>query len=92
MPSWELFERQKPRYKRSVFPNSVRIRLAVAAGSTQGWHKYVGDRGQVIGIDHFGSSAPGPVLMREYGFTVENICECALDLLKVKLKAKRPEL
>jgi transketolase len=92
MPSWELFERQKPRYKRSVFPNSVRIRLAVEAGSTQGWHKYVGDRGQVIGIDHFGSSAPGPELMRAYGFTVENICECALDLLKVKLKAKRPEL
>jgi transketolase len=91
MPSWELFERQKPRYRRSVFPSSVRARLAVEAGSTQGWHKYVGDRGQVIGIDHFGSSAPGPVLMREYGFTVENICETALDLLKMKLKAKRPE-
>ncbi len=86
MPSWELFEQQPPRYRQSVLPRAVRARLAVEAGATQGWHKYVGDRGVVIGIDHFGSSAPGEVLMREYGFTVENVCECAKKLIRRKFK------
>ena len=58
MPSWELFDAQTEEYRRSVFPPSVRARLAVEAGATQGWHRYVGDRGDVIGLDHFGASAP----------------------------------
>jgi transketolase len=82
MPSWELFDAQAEEYRHTVFPPSIRLRLAVEAGTTQGWHRYVGDGGDVIGIDHFGASAPGPVLMREYGFTVENVCERALALLK----------
>ncbi|MDQ2925179.1 MAG: transketolase [Acidobacteriota bacterium] len=82
MPSWELFEAQPEEYRRSVFPPSIRARLAVEAGATQGWHRYVGDLGDVLGLDHFGASAPGPVLMREYGFTVENVCNRALALLK----------
>ena len=56
-------------------------RLAVEAGASQGWHRYVGDRGDVLGIDRFGASAPGDVVMREYGFTVENVCKRALPLL-----------
>jgi len=84
MPSWELFEAQPEEYRRSVFPPSIRARLAVEAGVTQGWHRYVGDLGDVIGLDHFGASAPGPVLMREYGFTVENVCKRALALLGKK--------
>lgn len=84
MPSWELFEVQPEEYRRSVFPPSIRARLAVEAGATQGWHRYVGDLGDVIGLDHFGASAPGPVLMREYGFTVENVCKRALALLGKK--------
>jgi transketolase len=82
MPSWELFDTQTEEYRRPVFPPSVRTRLAVEAGATQGWHRYIGEWGDVIGLDHFGASAPGPVLMREYGFTVENVCKRALALLE----------
>jgi len=84
MPSWELFDAQAEEYRRSVFPPLLRVRLAVEAGATQGWHRYVGDLGDVIGLDHFGASAPGPVLLREYGFTVENVCKRALALLEKK--------
>jgi len=82
MPSWELFDTQTEEYRRSVFPPSVRARLAVEAGATQGWHRYIGEGGDVIGLDHFGASAPGPVLMREFGFTAENVCKRALALLE----------
>ena len=82
MPSWELFDAQVEEYRRSVFPPSIRARLAVEAGATQGWHRYVGDLGDVIGLDHFGASAPAPMLMREYGFTVENVCRRARALLE----------
>jgi transketolase len=82
MPSWELFEAQPQEYRDRVLPRSVPVRLAVEAGVTQGWHRYVGDRGDVIGMDSFGASAPGPVVMREYGFTVEHICNRTLALLR----------
>jgi transketolase len=82
MPSWELFDAQPSSYRDSVLPPSVHARLAVEAGVTQGWCKYVGDKGDVIGVERFGASAPGPVVMREYGFTVENVCQRALALLK----------
>ena len=81
MPSWELFDAQAEEYRRSVLPPLIRVRLAVEAGATQGWHRYVGDLGDVIGLDHFGAAAPGPVLMREYGFTVENVCSRVRALL-----------
>jgi len=82
MPSWELFETQSQEYRDSVLPPSGRARLAVEAGVTQGWHRYIGDRGDVIGVDRFGASAPGSVVMSEYGFSVENICQRALALLE----------
>ena len=82
MPSWELFDTQTEEYRRSVFPPSVRPRLAVEAGATQGWHRFIGEWGDVMGLDHFGASAPGPVLMREFGFTAENVCTRALSLLE----------
>ncbi|MBU6480159.1 MAG: transketolase [Nitrospirae bacterium] len=85
MPSWELFEIQSRDYRDSVLPPSVHARLAVEAGVTQGWHRYVGDHGDVMGVDRFGASAPGPVVMREYGFTVEHVCRRALALLESKL-------
>jgi transketolase len=84
MPSWELFDAQSQEYRDSVLPSSIRVRLAVEAGVSQGWHRYVGERGDVIGVERFGASAPGPVVMREYGFTVENVCRRALDLLEKK--------
>lgn len=82
MPCWELFEAQSQDYRDSVLLPSVHARLAVEAGVTQGWHQYVGDQGDVIGVDRFGASAPGPVVMREYGFTVEHVCRRALALVK----------
>jgi transketolase len=84
MPSWELFEAQPRKYRDAVLPPSVHARLAVEAGATQGWHRYVGDRGDIIGVDRFGASAPGPVVMRKYGFTVEQVCQRAVALLKRK--------
>ncbi len=81
MPSWELFDDQPRAYRDLVLPPGV-PRLAVEAGSTQGWKKYVSDVGDVIGIDHFGASAPGPILLREFGFTVEEICSTATTLLE----------
>ena len=81
MPSWELFEAQSQEYRDSVLPPSIPARLAVEAGVTLGWQRYVGDRGDVIGVDRFGASAPGPVVMREYGFTVDNVCQHVSALL-----------
>jgi transketolase len=87
MPSWELFEAQSPEYRESVLTASVRARLAVEAGVSMGWRKYVGDQGDVIGVDRFGASAPGPVMMREYGLSTEHVCQRALALVKGKNKA-----
>ena len=81
MPSWELFEAQSRRYRNSVLPPSARARLAVKAGVTQGWHRYVGDQGDVIGVDRFGASAPGEIMMRQYGFTVDHVYERAMKLM-----------
>ena len=82
MPSWELFEAQSQEYRDSVLPPSVHARLAVEAGVTQGWRRYIGDRGDVIGVDRFGASAPGPIVMREFGFSVDTVCKRALALLE----------
>ena len=81
-PSWELFEQQDPEYQESVLPTGNRKRLAVEAGSTMGWTRWVGDQGKVIGIDRFGTSAPGDKVMNAFGFSVENIVQQALALLK----------
>ena len=81
MPSWELFDAQPKEYRDTVLPPSISARLAVEAGVTQGWHRYVGDHGGVLGVDRFGASAPGPIVMREFGFSVENVCARALALL-----------
>lgn len=81
MPSWELFDVESKEYRDTVLPPSIPVRLAVEAGVPQGWHRYVGDRGDVLGVERFGASAPGEIVMREYGFTVENVCRRALALL-----------
>ncbi|MDX1251517.1 MAG: transketolase [Gammaproteobacteria bacterium] len=81
MASWELFEAQSQAYRDSVLPPSIPARLAVEAGVSQGWHRYVGDRGDVLSVDRFGASAPGPAMLREYGFSMENVCQRALALV-----------
>jgi transketolase len=81
MPSWELFDALPKAERDAVLPPSVRARLAVEAGATQGWHRYVGDAGDVLGIDRFGASAPGETVLREYGFTIDNVYARAKALL-----------
>ena len=81
-PSWELFDVQSADYKEKVLPKKVRSRLAVEAGSPIGWCKYVTDDGDVIGITKFGESAPAEQVMKEYGFSVENVIAKAKALLK----------
>jgi transketolase len=80
MPSWELFDARLQADRDAVLPPSVRARLAVEAGAAQGWHRYVGDAGGVLSVERFGASAPGEVVLREYGFTVEEVCKRARAL------------
>ena len=81
MPSWKIFEEQSAEYRATVLPASV-PKLAVEAGSTLGWWKYVGSNGDVVGLDRFGASAPGPVVMKELGFSPENVAARAKKLVK----------
>ena len=80
LPSWELFEAQSAEYKESVLPKRITKRLAIEAGASLGWYKYVGTEGQVIGIDRFGASAPGDLLLKEYGMSVENVLNTVKQL------------
>ncbi len=76
-PSWELFEAQDSTYQNSVLPPSVELRLSIEAGIPQGWEKWVGSKGKIIGIDRFGASAPAGTLFKEFGFTVDDIVRTA---------------
>ncbi len=80
MPSFELFERQPAAYQDEVFPAAIQKRISIEAGTTFGWHKYIGREGITIGIDQFGESAPGEELMKKYGFSVENVVSKAKEL------------
>ena len=82
MPSWELFDAQAQAYQDEVLPPAVTARLAVELGVTQGWRRYTGARGDVLGIDRFGASAPAAVLLREFGFSVEHVLKRAQALLQ----------
>jgi transketolase len=81
MPSWELFARQDPAYRDQVLPASVPARLSIEAGAKLGWERWVGDRGDSIGLERFGASAPGEVVLKELGFSVENVVAKAKALL-----------
>jgi transketolase len=76
-----VFDKQPDSYRREVFPPEIRFRIAIEAGRTQGWHRYVGDKGDVVGIDHFGASAPYKVLYEQFGITADRVVEKALKLL-----------
>lgn len=82
MPSFELFERQSAAYKESVLPDAIQKRISIEAGTSFGWHRYIGREGIVISIDTFGESAPGEELMKKYGFSVENVVSKARELVK----------
>ena len=83
-PSWELFEAQAQAYRDEVLPKEISARLAVEAGVSQGWRRWVGDAGDVIAVDRYGASAPGNVVMEKLGFSVENVLVRAKALLDDK--------
>jgi transketolase len=81
MPSFKIFEEQSEEYKLSIFPHGV-PKISVEAGATMGWWKYIGRDGVAIGIDKYGASAPGPLVMEKYGISVANVVEHAKKLVK----------
>ena len=86
LPSWNLFDAQPGEYRDSVLPPQVPM-LAVEAGVSLGWRPYVGPGIEVIGVNCFGTSSPGSVVMNEYGFNVDHITQQALALIKQQKKA-----
>ena len=82
MPCWELFDAQTESYRQSVFPQDISKRLVVESGVSQGWEKYVGINGAMITVNTFGASAPGPIVMEKYGFSIEHVYQQAKELLK----------
>jgi transketolase len=82
MPSWELFADQSKEYQESVIPPLVRARVSVEAGTPLGWERHIGLDGEIIGLDRFGASAPGSTLMKNLGFTAENVAEASRRVLR----------
>jgi transketolase len=81
MPSRELFDKQPESYRQHVIAPEIKARIAIEAGRTQGWWRYVGEKGDVVGIEHFGASAPYKVLYEKFGVTADRVVEKALKLL-----------
>jgi len=81
VPSWELFDKQSEAYRNEVLPPEIKTRIAIEAGATQGWHRYLENKADVVGIDHFGASAPYKVLYEKFGITADRVVEKALRLL-----------
>jgi transketolase len=81
VPSWQLFNDQDQAYKDSVLPPDVTARVAVEAAITLGWHRFVGTQGCVLGIDHYGASAPAATVFEKFGLTVDNVVKDAEELL-----------
>jgi transketolase len=82
MPSWELFDAQAEDYRNSILPENVKTRIAIEAGSPQGWHKYVGINGVVVGLNHFGASAPMKDLFTHFGITTEAVVQAVRRQIK----------
>ncbi|MCL4109150.1 UNVERIFIED_CONTAM: hypothetical protein GTU68_028331 [Idotea baltica] len=81
MPCWELFEEQETSYQEDILPSAVKARISIEAGTTLGWHKWVGDKGIALGIDHFGASAPYKTSYKEFGLTAEDVVNHANEML-----------
>jgi transketolase len=92
LPCWELFEAQDRVYRDSVLPPSVHKRLAIETGASLGWERWVGSDGAILGLDHFGASAPAPVIFEKFGFTVDRVTEVARGVLEGRLRGPIPTL
>jgi transketolase len=92
MPCWELFELQDRQYCDAVLPPPVRARVSIEVGSTLGWDRWVGDHGAMIGLDHFGASAPAQTIFEKFGFTTERVADVARRVLRGELQGRIPTL
>jgi transketolase len=92
LPCWELFERQDAAYRESVLPRGVGARVAVEAGVSLGWERWVGDEGAIVGLDHFGASAPAGTIFKAFGFTVDRVAAVARDVVAGKVHGPIPTL
>jgi transketolase len=90
MPSWELFEAQSEAYRNEVLPPQVRARVSIEAAASFGWDRWVGPDGAIIGIDRFGASAPGGVVLKELGFTADHVVAVANAVLERTRAAAQP--
>jgi transketolase len=92
LPCWERFEAQDEAYRESVLPRSVGARVTIEAGVSLGWDRYAGDSGAVLGIDHFGASAPAGTIFTEFGFTVDRVTEVARRVIRGEVRGQVPTL
>ncbi len=92
LPCWELFERQDAAYRERVLPAGVRKRIGVEAGVSLGWDRWVGDEGAIVGLDHFGASAPAGTIFETFGFTIDRVAGVARDVLAGKVHGPIPTL
>jgi transketolase len=92
LPCWERFELQDEAYRESVLPRAVRARVAVEAGVSLGWDRWVGDEGAIVGLDHFGASAPAGTIFKNFGFTVERVVAVARGVLDGSVRGPQPTL
>ena len=92
LPCWEAFEAQDAAYRESVLPRDVRRRVTIEAGATTGWERYAGDEGAMIGIDHFGASAPGGTIFAKLGFSADRVTDTARRVVRDGLRGRVPTL
>jgi hypothetical protein len=88
LPCWEAFDAQSPAYRDEVLPPSVRKRVTIEAGATTGWERYAGDEGAIIGIDHFGASAPAGTIFEKLGFTADRVADVARRVVREGLRGR----
>ena len=92
LPCWEAFDAQDEDYRESVIPRAVRARVTIEAGTTLGWERYAGDEGAILGIDHFGASAPAGTIFEKLGFTADNVVDVARRVVREGLHGRVPTL
>jgi transketolase len=92
LPCWELFEMQDRDYRDAVLPPKVRARVAVESGASLGWERWVGDQGAIIGLDHYGASAPAQVILEKFGFTVDRVADIARKVRRGEAHGPIPTL
>jgi transketolase len=92
LPCWEAFDAQDDAYRESVLPRAIRKRVTIEAGATMGWERYAGDEGAIIGIDHYGASAPAGTIFEHFGFTTDRVADVARRVVREGLRGRIPTL